>query len=121
MFERKYWPFLIALENEAIKVQVSFLNKATQEGHRAYVEDETGVLGAVAADGRQGEIVPRSGRDREMRRYWEVVFGQGQREGSDSFFVDGFENAAEAVLCWLRGEQTSEVKSCVGEHIVRKP
>src|SRR5947209_8285279 len=122
MDTRRFWPFptpSAAQETEEISREVSFLERAAQEGHKAY-SDEGGVLGAVAASGREGEMIPRGGRDRGLRRYWEVILIQGFHK-DDSFYVDGFENAAEAVLRWLKGEQSSQIRSCVQESIVQRP
>ncbi len=64
-------------------------------------------------------MIPRGGLDRGLRRYWEVILSQDSHM-VDSFYVDGFENAAEAVLQWLRCDG-SQVRSCVRESIVQKP
>jgi hypothetical protein len=40
---------------------------------------------------------------------------------NDSFYVDGFENAADAVLQWLQGEESSQIRSCKRDYIVEKP
>ena len=122
METRRYWRFPIpiaAQETEGVRSQVSFLEKATEEGHRAY-SDEGNILGAMAINGRVGEMIPRGGIDRGLRRYWEVILSQDSHV-ADSFFVDGFQNAAEAVLQWLRGEENSQLRSFLGVYVVQKP
>jgi hypothetical protein len=122
MDTRRFWPFSIpiaAQEGEETSREVSFLEKMNQEGHKAYCS-EGGVLGAVTANGREGEMIPRGGTDRGLRRYWEVILSNGS-DVRDSFYVDGFENAAEAVLEWLRNKESSEIRSCIREYVVRKP
>lgn len=122
MYTRKYWPFpmpIDALETEGTKRQVSFLEKANEEGHRAYFE-EGDVLGAVASSGREGEMIPRGGVHQDLRRYWEIILSHNSHK-DDSFFVDGFENAAMAVLQWLQGRDSSQIRSCIEKDIVQKP
>ena len=122
MNTRRYWRFPIpnaTQDAEGLRKQVSFLEMATEEGHKAY-SDEGGVLGAVASNGRVGELIPRGGVQDGLRRYWEVLFSQGSHT-DDSFYVDGFENAAECLLLWLRGEESSHVRSCIRAYIVDKP
>jgi hypothetical protein len=65
-------------------------------------------------------MIPRGGIDRELRRYWEVILSKASHK-HDSFYVDGFENAAEAVLRWLQGEQDPQIRSCLGDSIVERP
>jgi len=120
MDTRKYWPFPIAAqETEESKRQASFFVKANEEGHKAY-SDEGGVLGAVATNGREGAMIPRGGTDRGLRRYWEVILSQDS-DMHDSFYLDGFENAIEAILLWLRGSEASRLRSSINEYIVQKP
>jgi len=117
MEPRKYWPFPIpssVQETEETRLHISFFQQAHQEGYKAYSE-EGGALGAVATNGRDGELIHRG-----KGRYWEVILGQGNYT-SDSFYVDGFEHAAEAVLRWLRCEAESQIRSYLHEYIVRKP
>jgi len=40
---------------------------------------------------------------------------------NESFYVDGFENAAEAVLMWVRGNEASHIRFLMSAHIVRRP
>ena len=122
MDSRRFWPFPIPFseqESEETGRQVAFLERANQEGHKGY-SDQGGVLGAEATNGREGEMIPRSGIDRGLRRCWEVLLIESSHR-YDSFFVDGFENAAEAVLQWLRGEDSSLIRLCIHEYIVEKP
>jgi hypothetical protein len=121
MDTRRYWPFMIpipARETEETKRQVAFLEDANRQGHRSY--DQGSLIGAVAGSGRAGEMIPRSGQDRGLRRYWEVVLSHNSC-ADDSFYVDGFENAAEAVLLWLHGENSSQIRSCKQQCIVERP
>ena len=122
MDTRRFWPFPTpdaAQETEEVRREVSFLERAVQEGHKAY-SDEGGVLGALAPKGREGAMIPRGGRDGGLRRYWEVILSHGSHK-DDSFYVDGFENAAEAVLRWLQDEQDSQIRSRIHESIVQRP
>jgi hypothetical protein len=121
MHTRRFWPFpipLMAQETEATKRQVAFLEKAREEAHKAF--DQGSLLGALASNGREGEMIPRSGLDNGLRRYWEVILSH-DRVTDDSFYVDGFENAADAVLLWLRGVETAQIRSCKQAYIVEKP
>jgi hypothetical protein len=121
MDTRRYWPFLIpaaAQETEETKRQVAFLEKANRQGHKSF--DQGSLIGAVASGGREGEMIPRSGVDRGLRRYWEVVLSH-ESVTDDSFYVDGFENAAEAVLMWLQGEAVAQIRSCKENCIVQRP
>jgi hypothetical protein len=118
---RRYWPFLIpvaAKETEETKRQVAFLEKAKHQGHKSF--DQGSLIGAVASSGREGEMIPRSGVDRGLRRYGEVILSH-KFITDDSFYIDGFENAAEAVLLWLQGEETSQIRSCKEKWIVQRP
>jgi hypothetical protein len=122
MGTRRFWPFSIPFavqEAEGTRREVSFLETMTQDGHMAYC-GEGGVLGAVTANGREGEMIPRGGADRGLRRYWEVILSDAS-DVRDSFYVDGFENAAEAVLEWLRSKESSQIRLRVSKHVVRKP
>ena len=121
MDTRRFWPFLIPLaaqEAEETKRQVAFLEKANRHGHKSF--DQGSLIGAVANSGREGEMIPRSGIDRGMRRYWEVILSH-ETITDDSFYIDGFENAAEAVLLWLQGDEPSQIRSCKEKCIVQKP
>lgn len=122
MDTRRFWPFPIptaAQETDETKRQVVFFEKAAQAGHQAF-SDEGGVLGAVTADGRTGEVIPRGGRDGGLRRYWEVILRQ-RSDKAETFYVDGFENAAAAVLRWLHNEPCDHIRSCLQEFIVQRP
>jgi hypothetical protein len=113
MDTRRFWPFPIPIESqetEETRREVSFLERANQEGYKAYY-DEGGVLGAMAQNEREGAMIPRSGIDRGLRRYWEVILSQ-HSVTAESVYVDGFENAAAAVLQWLRSGERSETHSC---------
>lgn len=121
MDPRTFWPFRIpteALETEASKRQICFLERAAQQGHKSF--EQGSLIGALANNGREGEMIPRGGLDRGLRRYWEVILSLDSHK-VDSFYIDGFENAAEAVLQWLRGEDCSQIKSYISESIVQRP
>lgn len=114
---RRYWPFpipLAARDSTETRRQVSFLEQAAEEGYTAY-SDEGGLLGGLAPNGRQGEIIHRGNG-----RYWEVVLAEGSHQ-FDTFYVDGFEHAAEAVLRWLRGEGCPDIKFSIQAAIVQRP
>lgn len=117
MDPRRFWPFLIP-EAQETKRQVAFFEQANREGFKAF--DQGSLIGALATNGREGEMIPRGGIDQSLRRYWEVLLGDRSRT-DDSFYVEGFENAAEAVLNWLRGQSNSEVRLSIRQHIVQKP
>jgi hypothetical protein len=119
---RRFWPIVDPSQRGTGPQgsrQIAFLETANQEGFKAYL-DEGGVLGAVASTGLQAELIPRGGLDGELRRYWEVLLIWDSSKAA-SFFVDGFENAAKAMLVWLRGNGESEARSYIREQIVRKP
>ena len=121
MDTRRYWPFPIpvaAQETEETKRQIAFLEKANRQGHKSF--DQGSLIGAVASSGREGEMIPRSGVDRGLRRYWEVILSH-ETITDDSFYIDGFENAADAVLRWLQGEEPLQIRSCKEKWIVQKP
>ena len=121
MNARRYWPFPVPVavqETEETKRQLAFFEKANQQGFKSF--DQGSLIGAVASSGREGEMIPRSGVDRGLRRYWEVTLSHDSVT-DDSFYVDGFENAAEAVLLWLQGEDLSQIRSRKQECIVQRP
>jgi hypothetical protein len=121
MDTRRYWPFLIpvaAQETEETKRQVAFLEKANHQGHKSF--DQGSLIGAVATSGREGQLIPRSGLDKGLRRFWEVILCHDSIT-DDSFYVDGFENASEAVLLWLQGQEPSHIRTCKEKWIVQRP
>ncbi len=65
-------------------------------------------------------MIPRSGVDRGLRRYWEVILSHDSIT-DDCFYMDGFENAAEAVLLWLQGEELTHIRTCKEKCIVQSP
>jgi hypothetical protein len=115
--ERKYWPFSIPgsaqLTNE-VKREVAFFSKAHDEGHQAYLE-ENSAFGVISRNGREGVLIHRG-----KGRYWQVILDP-ESMANESFYVDGFENAAEAVLMWVRGNEESRIRSLMSVHIVRRP
>ncbi len=122
MDTRRFWPFPVPSAGEKaepIARGVTFLEKLAHDGYQSYA-DEGGVLGAAATNGREGEMIPRGGIDRDLRQYWEVILSKASHK-RDSFYVDGFENAAEAILRWLQGEQGPQIRSCIGDSVVQRP
>ena len=119
---RNYWPFPISevgAQSEPLMRQIHFLERAASAGHRPYIDDGN-VLGALSADGRSAEMIPRGGIDKGLRRYWEVLLIDSSNL-VDSFFVDGFDNAANGALRWLAKMDCSQVRFSISDHIVLKP
>ena len=85
MDKRRFWPFDVVKAYEGFDRVVTFFETATQEGHKAYWADG-GVPGAVAMSGQVAEAIPRSGIDRGLRRYWEVLLCRDYSHREDSFF-----------------------------------
>jgi hypothetical protein len=42
-------------------------------------------------------------------------------EEQDSFYVDGFENAADGIRRWLQGDECARIRSHMHQSIVEKP
>ena len=118
MLDKKNWPFDLPNDYKLSpedRRDFAFLGEAHRSGYQSYFTEGI-ALGAAASNGRDGDIVRRGGRG----RYWEIVLSEadhiiGRR------FVDGFEPAATAVLCWLRGEPYLAVCERIAGAIVRKP
>jgi hypothetical protein len=115
--ERKYWPFVIPSSGqltEEVRREVAFFSKAHEEGHQAYLE-EGSAFGVISRTGSEGVLIHRG-----KGRYWQVILDP-ESMANESFYVDGFENAAEAILMWVRGNEASHIRSLMSAHIVRRP
>lgn len=118
MIRKQYWPFDVPLRDQLSpegRRFVSFLESACRENCKAYLIEES-VVGAEAASGRSGEVVRRGGRG----RWWEIILAENDHV-LQSKFVDGFEQAAEAVLSWLRGNTVESVLQGIQRFLVERP
>lgn len=118
VIRKQYWPFDVPpgdqLSPEGRRF-VSFLESACRENCKAYMIEES-VVGAEASSGRSGEVVRRGGRG----RWWEIILVENDHV-LQSNFVDGFEQAAEAVLSWLRGDSIESVLQRIQRFLVERP
>jgi hypothetical protein len=117
MEDIQYWPFEVLPLGERTEHHqhvIDFLEEAFREGYRPYVFHGSNYGGSTQS-GRVGEIIHRG-----ANRYWEVLLGVGD-EAAISFFLDGFVSAGEAVLRWLRGDESASILDQLRDRIVAKP
>jgi hypothetical protein len=118
MIRKQYWPFDVPprdkLSPEGYRF-ISFLETACRENCKAYMIEES-VVGAEASGGRSGEVVRRGGGG----RWWEIILAENDHI-LQSNFVDGFEQAAEAVLSWLRGDSVELILQRIQRFLVKSP
>jgi hypothetical protein len=105
MSERRYWPFEVLppdRQTPVHKSEIRFLEAAYSEGFRPYFEGLE--CSATSENGREGCIYRRGGR-----RWWGEIFLSDPGGENGRAFVDNFDCAANAVLCWLRGDNLSDI------------
>jgi hypothetical protein len=108
--QKRYWPFdVLPLERqtEQHRREIRFLETAYQAGYKPYTFGSQN-FGATTEE-RTAEILYRGCRG----KHWELClspFGL-------SAHLDDFECAAEAILCWLRGDGEAEILEHVRSHL----
>jgi hypothetical protein len=110
--DKRYWPFPVLpaeQQNSVHRAVIHFLEVAHREGFRPYsfdVED----FGASTGD-RVGLIIFRT------RSFWELRVDT-ERSNTLAAYVGPFAVAADAVLCWLRGNHVSDILESIRPHLV---
>jgi hypothetical protein len=110
---KEYWPFEVLPTDQQTdhhRHVVAYLKQALAEGFNSYEFDWTS-YGASASNGRSGDLIKR-GFDR-----YEVILKLAD-EVIASFYVDGFVNASEATLEWLRGQEAKFIKEHFKKFII---
>jgi hypothetical protein len=112
---QKYWPFEVLPPDQRTdhhKKVIRFLEEAFSAGFKPYMFGNN--FGA-STDVRIGEMIHRG-----VDRYWEIILTLGE-ERCASFYVDGFAQAGEAIMRWLRGDEVGHIRSYIQQYIVDKP
>jgi hypothetical protein len=113
--QKRYWPFdVLPVERQTgqHKREIRFFETAYREGCQPFTEF-IGHVGATSGD--RGALILVRGHAQ-----WEILLGSSETTVASGYF-DDFDKAAEVVLRWLRGTNTSELVRFLQEYCVTLP
>ncbi len=115
--DRLWWPIPVEpleRQSEETKAKIVFLEQATQQGSRAFVDQSD--CGAVAGDGRECCLLWRG------KHRCELLLIDGGRVESRKMFADpievsAFHQASVEALDWLRSKTGASNPHLVARHL----